>query len=192
MSGPKRCIIVCASGLGTSQLIYYKLKSHFGQYLDIVGSTEYYQLHQYNLQEIDFIVSSIPIPKKLPIPVIEVNAILSNQDLGKVETLVLEEKHEMTRFLGKDFTFLRKQLHTKEQVLEYVAEKLGDIGLIDDDFLEAIYEREDVAPTAFGNLVAIPPIRLHRRQMKPFYQFVHWINLLCGPKSQFNLSVSSV
>lgn len=156
VSGPKRCIIVCASGLGTSQLIYYKLKSHFGQYLDIVGSTEYYQLHQYNLQEIDFIVSSIPIPKKLPIPVIEVNAILSNQDLGKVETLVLEEKHEMTRFLGKDFTFLRKQLHTKEQVLEYVAEKLGDIGLIDDDFLEAIYEREDVAPTAFGNLVAIP------------------------------------
>jgi lichenan operon transcriptional antiterminator len=33
---------------------------------------------------------------------------------------------------------------------------LLDKGLVDDTFLEAIYEREKVAPTAFGNLVAIP------------------------------------
>src|SRR5699024_11482168 len=34
-SGPKRCLIVCASGLGTAQLISYKLKSHFGKSLDV-------------------------------------------------------------------------------------------------------------------------------------------------------------
>src|SRR5699024_11382601 len=60
-SGPKRCLIVCASGLGTAQLIYYRLKANFEPNLNVVGTTEYYKLHEYNLHDIDFIVSSIPI-----------------------------------------------------------------------------------------------------------------------------------
>src|SRR5699024_3582199 len=68
-SGPKRCLIVCASGLGTAQLIYYRLKANFEPNLNVVGTTEYYKLHEYNLHDIDFIVSSIPISEKLPFPV---------------------------------------------------------------------------------------------------------------------------
>src|SRR5699024_10895023 len=46
-SGPKRCLIVCASGLGTAQLIYYRLKAKFAQDLNVVETTEYYKLHEY-------------------------------------------------------------------------------------------------------------------------------------------------
>ncbi|SER61573.1 lichenan operon transcriptional antiterminator [Gracilibacillus ureilyticus] len=156
-TGPKRCLIVCASGLGTSQLIYYKLKSQFGQHLDVIGSTEYYQLHQYNLQEIDFIVSSIPIPKKLSVPVIEVNAILGENDISKIEELVLEEKQAIDHFIRRELTFVHHPtLDSKEAVLEYIASRLTEAGLVDEGFLEAVYEREQVAPTSFGNLVAIP------------------------------------
>ncbi|GAE92848.1 transcriptional antiterminator [Gracilibacillus boraciitolerans JCM 21714] len=157
-TGPKRCLIVCASGLGTSQLIYYKLKSQFGQHLDVIGSTEYYQLHQYNLQEIDFIVSSIPIPKKLSIPVIEVNAILGgDHDISKIEQLVLEEKQAMDHYIQKELTFLQQeQLESKEAVLAFLAKELIRMEIVEVDFLEAVNEREHVAPTSFGNLVAIP------------------------------------
>ncbi|NRK74294.1 PRD domain-containing protein, partial [Salmonella enterica subsp. enterica serovar Typhi] len=67
-SGPKRCLVVCASGLGTAQLIYYRLKSYFGSNLEVIGTTEYYMLDQYNLNEIDFIVSSIPIKESFAVP----------------------------------------------------------------------------------------------------------------------------
>lgn len=155
-SGPKRCLIVCASGLGTSQLIYYKLKSQFGQNLDVMGTTEYYRLSQYNLQEIDFIVSSIPIPKELPIPVIEVNAIVGDSDISKIENLLVEEEQQAENYIQADLTFLRKQLDSMEEVLEFMNQQLLERNLVDATFLEAILEREKVAPTSFGNLVAIP------------------------------------
>ncbi|MFD2655152.1 BglG family transcription antiterminator [Gracilibacillus thailandensis] len=155
-NGPKRCLIVCASGLGTSQLIYYKLKSKFGQNLDIVGTTEYYQLHQYNLQNIDFIVSSIPIPEKLPIQVIEVNAILGDQDISRIEKLVSEDNQMVDAYIDEQMTFIQQEMHTKEAVLSFMAEQLDSMNLVEEGFLDAVLEREEIAPTSFGNLVAIP------------------------------------
>ncbi|MFT9486220.1 transcription antiterminator [Tepidibacillus infernus] len=153
---PKRCLIVCASGLGTAQLIYYKLKNQFGKSLDVVGTTEYYNLNQYNLHDIDLIVSSIPILKQLPVPVIEVNAILGDRDLAKIEKFVVDNKQHIHSYFRKDLMYFRKNFITKEEVLEFLHAKLLDKGLVEPDFLEAIYEREKVAPTSFGNLVAIP------------------------------------
>ncbi|ENH98020.1 BigG family transcription antiterminator [Gracilibacillus halophilus YIM-C55.5] len=152
----KKCLIVCASGLGTSQLIYYKLQSQFGQSLDIVGATEYYLLHQFDLGEIDFIISSIPIEEKQVPPVIEVNAILTHQDFRKIESHLLQENQEIEQYFDKELTFLRQQLTSMDDVLHFLNEKLEEKKLVDPGFLEAIHEREEVAPTAYGNLVAIP------------------------------------
>src|SRR5699024_3230332 len=68
---PKRCLIVCASGLGSAQLLYYRIKSKFEGKLDVVGTTEYYKLNQYDLNAIDFIISSVPISDDVPVPVLE-------------------------------------------------------------------------------------------------------------------------
>ena len=165
VSDAKRCLIVCASGLGTAKLIYYKLRSQFGSSLDIIGTTEYYKLHQYNLNEIDFIVSSIPIEENLPVPVIEVNAILGNQDIEKIEKVVIDNKQHVFTYFQKSRTFLQKEFATKEEALEFMHSKLLEKGYVDPDFLPAIYEREKVAPTSFGNLVAIPhPITPHSNE----------------------------
>ncbi len=155
-SGPKRCLIVCASGLGTAQLIYYKLKNQFGKNLDVVGTTEYYKLHEYNLYDIDFIVSSIPIAEKLSVPVIQVNAIVGEQDLHLIERYVMENNQSVYNYFDQELMFLRQNLFSVEGVLEFLANTLIDKRLVDEDFLEAVLERERVAPTSFGNLVAVP------------------------------------
>lgn len=149
-SGPKRCLVVCASGLGTAQLIFYRLKSYFGHNLEVVGTTEYYKLKQMNLNGIDFIVSSIPIQESFHIPVI---------DLKSIEKFIVNQNtsQPILSYFHKDLTFLKEKLGTQERALEFLNDVLLDKGLVDDTFLEAIYEREKVAPTAFGNLVAIPP-----------------------------------
>lgn len=151
----KRCLIVCASGLGTAKLIYYKLQSQFGNSLDVVGTTEYYKLHNYDLKEIDFIVSSIPIQEKLPVPVIEVNAILGNHDIKKIERFVVDKQMVYTYF-KESLMFLQKDFATKEALLAFLHTSLVDKGLVDNTFHDSINEREKVAPTSFGNLVAIP------------------------------------
>lgn len=155
-SGPKRCVVVCASGLGTAQLIYYKLKSYFGNNLEVTGTTEYYKLSQLNLRDIDFIVSSIPIEETFPVPIIEVNAVLGENDLRKIEKFIVEKPQSVRNYFYKDLMFLRQNFSTKDEVLKFFQRVLKEKTLADDSLLEAVYEREQVAPTSFGNLVAIP------------------------------------
>lgn len=155
-TGPRRCMVVCASGVGSAQLIYYKLKSQFGAKLDVVGTTEYYKLNQVSLGELDFIVSTIPIPDELPIPVIQVNSILGETDLKKVKGFIHEDSENVFEFIKEHLVFLGKSLNTKEEVLEYLHSQLVKLELVGDGFIESVYEREALAPTSFGNFVAIP------------------------------------
>ncbi|SDM46924.1 BglG family transcription antiterminator [Sediminibacillus halophilus] len=155
-TGPKRCLVVCASGMGSAQLLFYKLKSQFGEKLDVVGTTEYYRLNQASFKDIDFIVSSIPIPEQLPVPVIEVNTILGDADLKKIETYVADPKQSIADYFKQDLIFLQKDFASKQEVLEFLADTLTEKKLVDETFLAAVEEREAVAPTAFGNLVAVP------------------------------------
>lgn len=52
--------------------------------------------------------------------------------------------------------FFRKEYQTMDEVLSFLNNELIKKGLVDDTFIEAVYEREEVAPTSYGNLVAIP------------------------------------
>ncbi|MFD1067634.1 BglG family transcription antiterminator [Oceanobacillus locisalsi] len=156
MSGAKRCLIVCASGFGTAQLIYYKLKNQFGKELDVAGTTEYYKLHDYNLNDIDFIVSSIPISDNISVPVIQVNAILGENDLMKIGQFIDKKNLSINTYFDEKLTFIRKKFQTMDEVLGFLNDELIQKGLVDETFIEAVYEREEIAPTSYGNLVAIP------------------------------------
>lgn len=155
--GPKRCLIVCASGMGTSQLIYYRLKSKFDGKMDIAGTTEYYRLSTYPLEDIDFIITTIPIHEDVGIPVVEVNAIISKEDIQHIASYITGNPSNVIRnYLQADYLFLNQSFTAKEEILEFMVKEIESDDLKKSEFLESIYEREQIAPTAFGNLVAIP------------------------------------
>lgn len=155
--GPKRCLIVCASGMGTSQLIYYRLKSKFDGKMDIAGTTEYYRLSTYPLEDIDFIITTIPIHEDLGIPIVEVNAIISKEDLQHISSYIAgTSSNVIQNYLQEDYLFLNQSFPAKEDILEFMIRKIESDDRKRTRFLESIYEREKIAPTAFGNLVAIP------------------------------------
>lgn len=52
--------------------------------------------------------------------------------------------------------FFRKNLRSMDEVLDFLNERLLESKLVDETFLDAVYEREKIAPTSYGNLVAIP------------------------------------
>ncbi|HLR62923.1 MAG TPA: BglG family transcription antiterminator [Lentibacillus sp.] len=161
-AGSKRCLIVCASGLGSARLLYYRIKSKFEGKLDVIGTTEYYKLNEFDMNTIDFVISSIPIPAEISVPVIEVNSVLGKQDIEHIESFLMEHEQSIHEYFQPELLHFRKDFGSKEEVLLFLCGYLQDKGLIDDEFLDAIYEREKVAPTAYGNLVAVPhPISPH-------------------------------
>src|SRR5699024_11224152 len=83
-------------------------------------------------------------------------AILEDIDLSNVEKYIIDDKEQVYTYLKKELMFLRKNFHSKEEALKFLSRKASEKGLVNDTLLDAIYEREKVAPTAFGNFVAIP------------------------------------
>ncbi|MDN6641209.1 MAG: BglG family transcription antiterminator, partial [Tetragenococcus sp.] len=152
----KRCLIVCASGLGTAQLLLLKLKERFYDELNVVGTTEYYNLRNQDFNHLDLIISTIPIPDKLPIPVIQVSTLLGKQDVNKIEKLVRGDIAVIERYMLKDFTYLKMNFSSKEEVIQFLGKELLNAGLVNEHFVDSVLERERYSTTSFGNLVAVP------------------------------------
>lgn len=156
----KRCLIVCATGVASAQLLYHKLQSTFGNRLDIIGTTNMFSIDNYDLSSLDFIVSTIPIKRELTIPVIDVHTILRDEDISKLEHIVVDRVENTLQYFHPGFGFFQQNFQTKEEVLAFLAREIVQTGIAPDHFFELIMEREEIAPTSYGNSVAIPhPIK---------------------------------
>ncbi|MFD0051246.1 BglG family transcription antiterminator [Actinomycetes bacterium NPDC127524] len=152
----KRCLIVCASGVGSARLLVSKIRSKFGDKIEIVGTTDYYKLHLISLHAIDFIISTIHIPNDLPIPVIQVHTILGGGDFEKIETILTQRNNQKVPFIKEELVFLHQLFETRDEVLDFLCKKLQSLRLVDEIFLESVLARERLSPTSYGNFVAIP------------------------------------
>jgi lichenan operon transcriptional antiterminator len=154
---PQRVIVVCASGVGSARLLYYRLQNIFKDEIDIVASTNYYQLKEYDLSSIDFIISTIPIKEDIVVPVLVVNTFLGEEDIENIrEGLSPVKKKEKQSYLDESRVFIHKDFEDKASVIHFLCEELYKQKLVSKDYVNLVLERESLAPTSFGNLVAIP------------------------------------
>nr|WP_263325113.1 BglG family transcription antiterminator [Neobacillus sp. Marseille-Q6967] len=152
----KKCMIVCASGVGSARLLASKIQSKFGSKVEIIGTTDYYKINQIPFHNIDFLISTIPISLNLPLPVIHVNTILGGSDLEKIEKLLLDGGKPKFKYIREELVFLQKDFETREEVLQFLADQAQALGLVNEQFLPSVFERETFSPTSYGNFVAIP------------------------------------
>jgi lichenan operon transcriptional antiterminator len=164
----KRVAIVCASGLGTAKLLAASVESAFSG-IDIVGTYPSYSIGDIKQEEVDLILSTIPIRQESPIPALHINAILTEKDIEKVR------EHISSKFLNEDKNKSLKKLQnlfsdelffteidkkTPTEIIQSLSTVLNIKGYVDDSFQQSVLEREEISPTSIGNLVAIPhPIK---------------------------------
>lgn len=155
-SNRRNCLIVCASGLGSAQLLLYKLKDRFGDTLNFKGTTELYNLPHQSLGDIDFIVSTVPIEDDPGIPVVHVSTILGDRDVDQIERLITKDISVIEQYVHERYTFLNRQFESSEEVIRFLGNVLLKDGIVEGDYIDSVLERERYSPTSFGNLVAIP------------------------------------
>jgi len=151
-----RCYIVCASGVGSAQLIKYRIESEFRSKIEVVGVSEYYKINTIPFETIDFIISSVPIKEVVPVPVIEVSAILGSRDISKIDHFVHSNEQVISNYIPKEHVFINESFTQKEDVIQFLSERVSERDDLPDNYVDLVYEREAVASTAYGNLVAIP------------------------------------
>ncbi|MCC5895469.1 MAG: transcription antiterminator [Alkalibacterium sp.] len=155
-SRPKTCYIVCASGVGSAQLIRYRVEAEFRSLIKVLGVSEFYKVRDIPFEKTDFIISSVPIKETLPVPIIEVNAILGNKDLVKIDQFVSSRDEKVLDYLPEENLFLKQSFTSKTEVIAFLAAHASSIDTLPEQYTQLIHDREAIAPTAYGNLIAVP------------------------------------
>lgn len=152
-------IIVCTSGIGTSMLIKSKLENIFKEKLKIVKVIPAYLAPYINASDIDFIISTVEVDIE-NIPVINISPFLNDKEIKKIEKYMetenIYEDINIQSLFEKELFFENIDLNTKEEVIEFMGDKLFKRGYIDKEMKSAFLYREKIATTEIGNMVAIP------------------------------------
>lgn len=154
-----KTIIVCASGVGTSMLIKAKLEAKFDKKLEILKVIPSYLIDYVGVLDVDFIIATVPV-KVDNIPVINVSPFLDDKEIKIIEKFIDTGKVyyniNLSEIFDKDLFFIDLDFDNKYDVIKYMSQKLLDKNYIDEEMKNSYIDREKIATTEIGNMVAIP------------------------------------
>lgn len=156
----KNIVIVCASGRGTARLLEYRYREEFGAYLDTVRACDVSQLDAIDFSRVDYVFTTVPLNRTLPVPVREVGVFLDEGEIADVRELIRSERtaafSELATYLDMRLFLPHLSCSSKEEVLMTLCQAAIRVKGVDSSLIDLVLERERLAPTAFGNEVALP------------------------------------
>lgn len=172
-------LVICATGLGSSQMIKNRLEREFGTRILIEKVISYYEIAEQDLSQIDLIISSINLGNVvLNAPIVNVSVFLGKEDIKKInheissnkgghfkgfkenkQTEMVEENVELIKrsFKPELFYFAEGQ-STKETVLKELIGKIETVEKTDlqESFLNQLKLRESYSSVVFSEFMAVP------------------------------------
>ncbi len=166
----KKALVVCSSGLGTAQFLAARLKKRLSgiQVEDIVSV---HKLEEKDLSSIDVIVSTIPLQKNYSVPVINISSLGTEEDIEMIQRKLSTIKESDSRplfeetvenleniedLIKKETIYLDLEAESREEVIEFLGEKLLERGLVKPGFIESVFEREELTTTEAAKGIALP------------------------------------
>lgn len=154
---PSNILIVCSSGKGSSRLLTYKYRQEFGEYIDQIKICNLFELNQIDFGDIDYVFTTVPIDVPVPVPVYEVSLFLNGEDIIHVRKILEKGNNGFLKTYFSDELFYPDiPGNTKEQVIQEMCKRAGDVLKLPTAFEESVLYREQLSSTDYGNLVAIP------------------------------------
>lgn len=154
-----KTIIVCASGVGTSMLIKAKLEAKFDKKLEILKVIPSYLIDYVKVLDIDFIIATVPVNIE-NIPVIKVSPFLDDKEIKIIEKFIetgnVYYNINLSDTFESDLFFTDLDFTDKYDVINYMSQKLLEKSYIDEEMKNSYIDREKIATTEIGNMVAIP------------------------------------
>ena len=154
-----KTIIICTSGVGTSMLIKSKLENIFKGKLEIIKVIPSYLIDYINVLDIDFVISTVEVNLE-NVNVIKVSPMLTDKEIKLIEKYIETENVyidlDIQNLFSSELFFKDIKAETRSQVIDIMSKKLVEKGYIDDTMRQSYFERETIATTEIGNMVAIP------------------------------------
>ncbi|WP_281522124.1 BglG family transcription antiterminator [Dubosiella newyorkensis] len=214
-SNSHKILVVCPYGIASSKYALMRLRNILPRH-DNVQACGYEDLKNKNLENLDLIVSTSTQKVETSIPVVHVSPILDSTDCAKIfdayaryifiKTSNIKEVFKtkgiaipiLHKNLEKDKLFLKLHFDTKEEILDFMIQKLEAENAVKPGFRKSVYKREKIGSTLLENGVAIPhgmPTEVNKTSIvavtleNPVKWSSHWadlIILLAVPESNIN------
>lgn len=175
---PIRVLVVCATGIGSAQLLKTRIEKTFGKTIEIVGLHGYFDLSQAVIKDVDVIISSIDLDHLVfTVPTVHVSIFLDDDDIKKVtdifdnlrphanphnaeatSSLTLSQKRQICQQLFSSDCFFKTSETQKSKVIDSLLEQLAQNE--DDTYLtkmsEQLKAREQLSSIIFSDSIVVP------------------------------------
>ena len=153
----KNVILVCSSGRGSAQLLQYKYKNSFKDYIDEIIACDVGSLYKMDFSRYDYIFTTVPITLSVPLPILVVEYFLGDEDIENVKKVLCDQKtSSVLNYYEHDLFLPHLKFKTKIEVLRFMCQFVIEKKNLPQEFYESVLQRERMAKTAFGNQVAMP------------------------------------
>lgn len=162
-----KIIVVCSSGIGTSQFVALKLENTFNN-IQVINILPYNLLTEEMIKKADLIVSTVRNLKSGK-KVIYVSSLLSDTDLININNALnsikpssslkkkkKSEKLDKTNILDEDLIFTDDVREDYEEALRYYGSLMEQKGYGAEGFTKNVLDREKKGSTYLGKGLAIP------------------------------------
>ena len=152
----KKIAVVCSTGLGTAKLIQFRLMGYFNYQENDIILTSLLQIDALDFDEIECILTTIPLEKKYSVPVISIDLMFNDASQKKV-TRYLNKKGkdlELHNLVKEKFVYSNYEFETREEVLRFMSDKIVEEYSL--DLYDEIMKREELSSTEVGNQLACP------------------------------------
>lgn len=154
----KRIVIVCATGMGSARLLEYRVRREFGDYIEHIQTCDLLHLDTVDFTDVDYVFSTAPIARALPVPVRQVSSFFDEDDALRVRELfnMSGKTGLLVRRFDPQLFFPHLFASSKDEVLHVLCEQAERSHGLNEHFEKNVRARERASVTSFGNRVAMP------------------------------------
>ncbi len=161
-----RALVVCTSGMGTSQFLAVKLENHFKE-IKIKQVISAIALKDYCLDDVDIVISTVPLTAQKP--VLHISPLLTQKDVLKISSYIDSlNKRPTHSIINEDSIQIAIRYQDKENAIHDMCSRLIEKGYVTENFEKSVLKRENIQSTEIGKGVAIPhgfPENVYRSQI---------------------------
>ncbi len=169
----KNVLLVCGSGQATTRMLETRLNLYFQDKINIVRCISYNEYNNYRGKDfngIDFVISTVPLESKI-VPSVTVNFALKNKDIELISRFLsvmnIKKGRKESAFFDKELFFHFKEVENKEVLLRSLYDKLREKGIVEEAFLDSVFEREKLGKTNMNDIFALAhPMKLCSKETK--------------------------
>lgn len=154
-----KTLVVCHSGIGTSQLLSIRLERCFKE-IEIIGIVSSTALTKKMLNSAELIISTTPL--QIDRPVLVISPLFTKTDIRKVDKYIYEANQKCIdigieeRSVEKEIFYRSKKFKNPNQLIIEMCENLEKKQYVKKGFIPSVLSREKIMATEVGNGIAIP------------------------------------